>query len=155
MKFVFVENAYCDGDLYKGSLEVKEDWPVFQWHFPGFPVLPGSIQLEIMAQHLLKGCVDYFQNSDQYPDLPPNSNPGVIKIENARFHRPVFPGDVLHFEGKPIDVIFPMVKVSALLKVKDQKVSSATFLAGFINMGNAGITVDLEAFFSQGSINES
>ena len=63
----------------------------FQGHFPGAPVMPGVLIIESMAQ--VAGVLIY-------RDLPDKDKKLIYfsGIENAKFRRPVLPGDQLHVE---------------------------------------------------------
>jgi 3-hydroxyacyl-[acyl-carrier-protein] dehydratase len=63
----------------------------FQGHFPGAPVMPGVLIIEAMAQ--VAGVMIY-------RDLPDRERKLIYftGIENARFRRPVVPGDQLRIE---------------------------------------------------------
>jgi beta-hydroxyacyl-ACP dehydratase FabZ len=63
----------------------------FQGHFPGAPVMPGVLIIESMAQ--VAGVLIY-------RDLPDKEKKLIYftGIENAKFRRPVMPGDQLHVE---------------------------------------------------------
>ncbi len=63
----------------------------FQGHFPGAPVMPGVLIIEAMAQ--VAGVMIY-------RDLPDREKKLIYftGIENARFRRPVVPGDQLRIE---------------------------------------------------------
>lgn len=63
----------------------------FQGHFPGAPVMPGVLILESMAQ--VAGVLIY-------RDLPEKDKKLIYftGIENAKFRRPVVPGDQLRIE---------------------------------------------------------
>ena len=63
----------------------------FQGHFPGAPVMPGVLIIEAMAQ--VAGVMIY-------RDLPNREKKLIYftSIENARFRRPVVPGDQLRIE---------------------------------------------------------
>jgi len=63
----------------------------FQGHFPGAPVMPGVLIIESMAQ--VAGVLIY-------RDLPDRDKKLIYfsGIENAKFRRPVLPGDQLHVE---------------------------------------------------------
>jgi 3-hydroxyacyl-[acyl-carrier-protein] dehydratase len=63
----------------------------FQGHFPGAPVMPGVLVIEAMAQ--VAGVLIYRDLPDREKKLIYFSG-----IENARFRRPVVPGDQLRIE---------------------------------------------------------
>jgi len=74
-----------------GLKNVTINEPFFQGHFPGAPVMPGVLIIEAMAQ---TGGVLIFR------DLPDREKKLIYftGIEDARFRRPVVPGDQLHLE---------------------------------------------------------
>lgn len=69
----------------------------FNGHFPGAAVMPGVLQIEALAQ---AGCLLTLKNKIENPD-------DVIivfsGIKNARFRRPVVPGDQLRLEVELIN----------------------------------------------------
>lgn len=92
----------------------------FQGHFPGQPVMPGVLQMEAMAQVagiLLnrmfggEGKISYF-----------------AAIDNARFRRPVVPGDQLRMEIEIIKAKPRLSKVHAKAYVDGQLVSEADLM---------------------------
>jgi len=92
----------------------------FQGHFPGQPVMPGVLQMEAMAQVagiLLnrmfggEGKISYF-----------------AAIDNARFRRPVVPGDQLRMEIEIIKAKPRLSKVHAKAFVDEQLVSEADLM---------------------------
>ena len=64
--------------------------PFFQGHFPGRPVMPGVLMLEALAQSSALLSFDLFDMS-----LAPDAVFYFVGIDNARFQRPVGPGDQL------------------------------------------------------------
>jgi 3-hydroxyacyl-[acyl-carrier-protein] dehydratase len=69
--------------------------PFFQGHFPGYPIMPGVLVVEAMAQ---AGGIILMH------ELPDRAEKLVVftGIERAKFRRPVVPGDQLRIE---IDVL--------------------------------------------------
>jgi 3-hydroxyacyl-[acyl-carrier-protein] dehydratase len=67
--------------------------PHFVGHFPHFPVMPGVLQVEAMAQ--AAGILS-FQTMDRRSDA--SSVYYFVGIDEARFKRPVVPGDQLRIE---------------------------------------------------------
>ena len=74
-----------------GLKYVSPDESYFKGHFPGRPVMPGVLQIEAMAQ------VGGVLVLNTFPD-PENYLTFFGRIENAKFKRPVEPGDTLIFE---------------------------------------------------------
>lgn len=80
-----------EGKRVVGIKNVTINEPFFQGHFPGHPIMPGVLIIEAMAQvggvfAMITGGigndkVTYFAG-----------------IDNARFRKPVVPGDVLRLE---------------------------------------------------------
>ncbi|MEX2124151.1 MAG: 3-hydroxyacyl-ACP dehydratase FabZ [Woeseia sp.] len=63
--------------------------PFFQGHFPGRPVMPGVLIVEAMAQ--AGGILSYMTSREQDPDAIYY----LAGVDEARFRRPVVPGDRL------------------------------------------------------------
>jgi beta-hydroxyacyl-ACP dehydratase FabZ len=74
-----------------GLKNVTINEPFFQGHFPGAPVMPGVLILESMAQ--VAGVMIYRDLPDKHSKLI-----YFTGIENAKFRRPVLPGDQLRIE---------------------------------------------------------
>jgi 3-hydroxyacyl-[acyl-carrier-protein] dehydratase len=66
--------------------------PYFTGHFPHKPVMPGVLQVEAMAQAGAVACIGGI-GGPAYDVL-------IAKITNARFRRPVVPGDVLEIHAE-------------------------------------------------------
>jgi 3-hydroxyacyl-[acyl-carrier-protein] dehydratase len=63
--------------------------PFFQGHFPGRPVMPGVLIVEAMAQ--AGGILSYMTSRERNPDVIYY----LAGVDEARFRRPVSPGDRL------------------------------------------------------------
>jgi 3-hydroxyacyl-[acyl-carrier-protein] dehydratase len=74
-----------------GIKNVTINEPFFQGHFPGHPIMPGVLIIEAMAQ---VGGI-YAKVIDKIGEDRVTYFAG---IDNARFRRPVVPGDVLRLE---------------------------------------------------------
>jgi len=74
-----------------GVKNVTINEPFFQGHFPDFPVMPGVLLIEGMAQTAGALCVASLGN-DYEPQLV-----YFMSIDRAKFRRPVTPGDTVHY----------------------------------------------------------
>ncbi|MFN3744955.1 MAG: 3-hydroxyacyl-ACP dehydratase FabZ [Hyphomicrobiaceae bacterium] len=79
-----------------GIKNVTINEPFFQGHFPQFPVMPGVLIIEGLAQTAGALCV---------ASLGEDYNPQVVYfmgIDKAKFRRPVVPGDQLHYHVRKL-----------------------------------------------------
>ncbi len=74
-----------------GIKNVTNDEPFFQGHFPDFPVMPGVLIVEAMAQ--TAGVLVLKSIPDREKKLVL-----LVAIEGAKFRKPVVPGDQLRLE---------------------------------------------------------
>jgi 3-hydroxyacyl-[acyl-carrier-protein] dehydratase len=74
-----------------GIKNVTVNEPFFPGHFPDFPVMPGVLIVEAMAQ--TAGVLVLARIPDRDSKLV-----FLVAIENARFRKPVVPGDTLRIE---------------------------------------------------------
>ena len=81
------------GKRIKALKNVSANEPYFPGHFPGRPVMPGVLILECMAQ---AAGILVFRTLGKRPD--DKSVYYYAGIDNARFKRPVEPGDQLLIE---------------------------------------------------------
>jgi len=101
---------------------VSQNEPILQGHFPGFPVLPGVVQVEAMAQAsaILANLSGAFDSATQ--------NCLFIGIQEAKFRAPVVPGEVLTIEVKALR-LGRVGKFEGIVKAGDEVKSSAKFTA--------------------------
>jgi 3-hydroxyacyl-[acyl-carrier-protein] dehydratase len=97
--FLLVDRAtrYVANTSIRGVKCVSVNEPFFQGHFPGAPVMPGVLLIEAMAQTgalLMSKTLD--ADISKHIIL-------FMSVDNARFRRPVRPGDLLEM---PVEVVF-------------------------------------------------
>jgi len=104
-----------------GIKNVTINEPFFIGHFPDFPVMPGVLIVEAMAQ--VAGVLVLSQ-------IPDRKNKLVLlaTIEEAKFRRPVRPGDQLRIEMKMGKRKATIAKMSGTASVDGVVVAEATML---------------------------
>lgn len=104
------------------NVTINEEF--FQGHFPSFPVMPGVLILEAMAQ---AGGLMVLPEDDSVNGL----NFFLAGIENAKFRRPVVPGDQLRIEVTIRRVRGAFRKLAGRVEVDGHLAAEAEFtLAG-------------------------
>jgi beta-hydroxyacyl-ACP dehydratase FabZ len=101
-----------------GIKNVTLNEPFFRGHFPDFPVMPGVLIVEAMAQ--TAGVLVLKSIADREKKLVL-----LVAIENARFRKPVVPGDTLRLEMTVIKRKSTVAKMAGRATVDGQVVAEA------------------------------
>ena len=100
--------------------------PFFQGHFPGQPVMPGVLSLEIMAQ------AGSFLMLSQVED-PLSTNMFFSAVEKTKFKKPIVPGDQLVVHMTLVKKKLNLCKFHGVCKVDDEVVAEAFFSANLVD----------------------
>ena len=103
---------------------VTANEPFFQGHFPGYPVMPGVMIIEALAQ---VSVILVYQTLGRRPDG--KSLIFFAGIDNARFKRQVRPGDQLLLQSSEIRLVRGVGKFSVRASIGEALVAEAELLA--------------------------
>ncbi len=110
---------------------VSANEPYFQGHFPGRPILPGVLILEAMAQ--AAGLLVF--SAEQPAGHADGSVYYYVGIDNARFKKPVVPGDQLELEVTFERMLRGIGKFSCQARVAGAVVAEAQILCSVRPVG--------------------
>ena len=115
-----------DGKSIIAIKNVSFNEPFFNGHFPDYPVMPGVLILEALAQ--ASGLLVF-----KTPSLcPPNESLYLfVGIDKARFKKPVIPGDQLRLKVEMKKSKQGFAVFDALATVEDEVAASAELMCGF------------------------
>lgn len=109
----------ADQKRFRALKNVTFNEPHFQGHFPGYPIMPGVLLIEAMAQ----GSVAVVT---QQPEFKPGGLVFLVGVEEARFKKPVVPGDTLILEGELLAYRRGLGKVRVEARVEGELRAEAT-----------------------------
>jgi 3-hydroxyacyl-[acyl-carrier-protein] dehydratase len=106
--------------------------PVFVGHFPHYPVMPGVLIIEAMAQ---AAAILSFATFDKKSD--PDSLYYFAGIDGARFKRPVEPGDQLRLEVELLRELRGVAKFGGRALVEGEVAAEAELMCAYRKIGRA------------------
>lgn len=98
-------------NLIIGQKNITVNEQFFQGHFPDVPIMPGVLILEALAQ-----CGGVLVYKKGYCD----KIAVLLNINNAKFRKPVIPGDVLMLKAKGLHITGKGGRVLGQAMVNDQ-----------------------------------
>jgi 3-hydroxyacyl-[acyl-carrier-protein] dehydratase len=111
-----------------GLKNVTQNESFFQGHFPDYPVMPGVLIIEAMAQ---VGAVGVMAGGDHKDKLALFAG-----IDGVRFRRQVVPGDVLRMEVEIVRLKGSVGRGKAKATVDGERVCEAELMFAFAAMGD-------------------
>ena len=111
MRWIFLDTIeeLVPGKHIRGTMTWPGELEIFEDHFPGWPVVPGVLLLEAMAQ-LAGKAIGYTVRMER-GDWP---FPILSMVQNAKFRRFVKPGELVELEA----IITALRDESCVVKVK-------------------------------------
>jgi len=113
------------GKRIVGIKNVTVNEPFFSGHFPGYPVMPGVLIIEAMAQ--VAAILAYVSSDESVRSKVTY----FVGIDNARFRKPVVPGDQLRLELEAVGCKRGIWNFSGTVQVADKLVAEADLKATF------------------------
>ncbi|HKO45670.1 MAG TPA: 3-hydroxyacyl-ACP dehydratase FabZ [Pyrinomonadaceae bacterium] len=105
-----------------GIKQVSINEPFFQGHFPGAAVMPGVLVVEALAQVGAVLALREIEDRDSKLVL-------FTGIREARFRRPVVPGDTLRLEVTALRIGSKVQRMRGEAKVEGQLVADADIMS--------------------------
>lgn len=99
-----------------GVKNVTSNEQFFQGHFPGVPIMPGVLILEALAQ--AGGILVHQKTQNTKIAL-------LLNVNNAKFRKPVVPGDVLTLHARGVHISSRAGKIQAEAFVDQQLAAEA------------------------------
>ncbi len=117
-----------EGKRIVGIKNVTFNEPFFQGHFPDYPIMPGVLIIEAMAQVgavLMLGSMPDRKNKLVY----------FAGIDGAKFRRPVVPGDQLRLEVTVLRSRARTARLRGEAYVGDDLAAEAELLSSMVDRG--------------------
>ena len=113
------------GSKVIANFEVIEDLEILKGHFPGNPILPGVVQVEMVAQ--TSAFVSIAFNNMEKVGVKVETL--LLGVESARFRKPILPGMKLEIHAEMAKCRGSIAYYDCVVYCDGEKTSEAKFLA--------------------------
>jgi 3-hydroxyacyl-[acyl-carrier-protein] dehydratase len=107
---------------------ISKNMEVLKGHFPGNPIVPGVVQIEMMAQ--ASAFISYPLTLALQGDVKVETL--LLAVEKTKFRKILIPDTLVTIEAKMIKIRSGMASYEATIKSDDQEVAQASFLAKIV-----------------------
>ena len=125
------------GIKVSGIKNVSFNEPHFQGHFPQFSIMPGVLLIESMAQVASFSLYPYMMHD--LDRIARDFQCILVAVDNARFRKPVVPGDTLKIESEVVKTRGRLWVFRVSASVEGQKVAEAELMANLIANSESGV----------------
>lgn len=107
------------------NYRVDNSVKVLEGHFPGNPILPGVVQVEMMAQAASFLAIFTFD----FPNVKPKIDVALLGIDSARFRKPIIPPMDLEIHAKLTKVRGPIWIYDCEIRSQGDLISQTSVMA--------------------------
>ena len=111
------------------KLSVKPDFPFFEGHYPGNPIMPGVLLCEAVFQTGAIFLSDFIKNQSLNDD---KVTPVLSRIRDARFKRMVLPNDQVEIKVHMKDQLGQFYNLSGEIKNKGKTALTISFALALV-----------------------
>lgn len=112
------------GVVVEANYHTREDHPIFAGHFPGNPILPGVVQIEMIAQAAIFAV---YKAKEEMIDK--KLDVALLGVSASKFRKPIVPGMDLKIVSKCMKYRGVMMQQDGEIYVGDQLIAEASILA--------------------------
>ncbi len=119
-----ITTADLVGGTVVAQFHTREDHPIFAGHFPGNPILPGVVQIEMMAQ-----ASSFIMTKIVKDPFNSKMDVALVSVSNAKFRKAVVPGMDLELKSVMRKIRGPMISQDCQIYNDGQLMSECSVLA--------------------------